>query len=199
MPLLLMIPSAAVPAVTIAVVAAAAPAAAAAGVAIDDDDSAVPAATIAVVAAAAPTAAADDDAIDTKDGTAAPVIVALLLLLLLQFLSMEETLVSGHRHVGTCLRTKTQCMPYALTLLTTGYVEIFLLLQPFALIRSNVPSEMDKHVLLNGLQPLAGLLIYFFCAVLLLGVDEVANQLEDPFGQMAMGDMVGATQKEIGR
>ena len=60
-------------------------------------------------------------------------------------------------------------MPYTLTLLCTGFVEIWLLLLPLALFGD---KDMDPwHV---GLE----VLLYALISILLLSIDEAATQLE---------------------
>jgi hypothetical protein len=47
--------------------------------------------------------------------------------------------------------------------------------------------------------PAFGLVIYFFCCVLMLGVDEVACQLEQPYPFMPLKDIVDTTVRDIDR
>eukprot|EP00775_Hariotina_reticulata_P013776 gene13776-13897_t len=106
---------------------------------------------------------------------------------------MEAVVQAGVAAQGTCSRLKFQSMPYSLTLICTGFLQIFLMFLPFAVISvSTIMPNMGDH-------PAFGLLIYFFTCVLMLGVDEVANQLEQPFPHMPMTDMVETTVRDIDR
>jgi predicted membrane chloride channel (bestrophin family) len=106
---------------------------------------------------------------------------------------METIVQAGVSAMGTCSRLKFQSTPYSLSLICTGFLQVFLMFLPVAVITtsSNVP--------LSGDHPIFALVIYFFTCVLMLGVDEVANQLEQPFPHMPMTDIVDTTVRDIDR
>eukprot|EP00775_Hariotina_reticulata_P001996 gene1996-2318_t len=105
---------------------------------------------------------------------------------------MEQVVQAGRFAVGNCRRLKTQCMPYAISLMCTGFVQIFLLLSPFGIINMRVISK-------SGLNPLLNLIIYFITCVLVLGVDEVASKLEQPFPYLPLVELVDTTVGDIDR
>lgn len=82
-----------------------------------------------------------------------------------------------------------QATPYSITIMSTGFLQIFLMFMPVAIVHVR---GLDSH-------PALGIVIYFFAAVLLLGVDEVANQLERPWAYIPLDDIVAGTVRDIDR
>lgn len=105
---------------------------------------------------------------------------------------MEDSLQAGVSAAGTCARLKFQSMPYSMTLMCTGFLQIWLLFLPCAII--SVPTKAPA-----GDNPVFGLVIYFFTAILMLGVDEVANQLEQPFPHLPLQEISETTLRDIDR
>jgi putative membrane protein len=106
---------------------------------------------------------------------------------------MEAVVQAGVSAMGTCSRLKFQCTPYSLSLICTGFLQVFLMFLPIAVIKSSTSHAYDED------HPIFGLVIYSFTCVLMLGVDEVANQLEQPFPHMPMVDIVDTTIRDIDR
>jgi predicted membrane chloride channel (bestrophin family) len=106
---------------------------------------------------------------------------------------MEAVVQAGVSAMGTCSRLKFQSTPYSLNLICTGFLQVFLMFLPVAVIKMSTSHPFD------GDHPIFGLVIYSFTCVLMLGVDEVANQLEQPFPHMPMVDIVDTTIRDIDR
>lgn len=76
----------------------------------------------------------------------------------------------------------------------SGFLEIWLLLMPFGLFSDvqDPASNPQRH-------PVFELLLYLLICILMLGVDEVASQLEQPFPHMPLLDMAATTLRDIDR
>jgi predicted membrane chloride channel (bestrophin family) len=120
------------------------------------------------------------------------VVLAATSLAAMQRWTMETAVQAGTRAMGICSRLKFQCMPYSVTLIATGFLQIFLMFLPMAIITVQEPVH-------NGDHPAFGLVIHFCICVLMLGVDEVANQLEQPFPHIPLVDIVDTTIRDIDR
>lgn len=117
---------------------------------------------------------------------------------LLQFLQMNDTLNKGNADMGTCGRTFFHAMPYAITLLCSGVLEIWLLLMPLATVVDS-PVRGTPGDYANVPAVLVDLMLYLLACVLMLGVEDVAVQLEQPFAHIPMLDMADATLRAVGR
>ncbi|KAL4425530.1 hypothetical protein ABPG75_009546 [Micractinium tetrahymenae] len=95
---------------------------------------------------------------------------------------MDQNLIRASQEAGFCSRIRYNAMPYNLTLLSTGFIQIWLLLAPFGLWNTNYWF---------------GLFPYFFMAVLMLGCDEVASQLEDPFSLLPVDDILFVATRDV--
>ncbi|KAF8068206.1 L-ascorbate oxidase [Scenedesmus sp. PABB004] len=102
--------------------------------------------------------------------------------------ALEGTVATGIAAAGGCVRIRMQAMPLAASLMCTGFLQIFLMFLPCGLLME-LPT--------TAATPAWGLVIYFFTCVLLLGVDEVANQLEMPFTAIPMEDMANSTARDL--
>jgi len=94
--------------------------------------------------------------------------------MLLQCQDMETVLQAGVSAQGTCSRLKFQSMPYSLTLISTGFLQIFLMFLPTAIITVTTHAPSGDH-------PAFGLLIYFFTCVLMLGWTRRPTSWSNPF------------------
>ena len=86
-------------------------------------------------------------------------------------------------NAGTCRRIKFTPLPFGLSLVTTGFVMLWLVLLPFGL----TTSEKDSTATMIVSTWIAGLALFILSAML-LAIDEAANQLEDPFHSLPLFD-----------
>ena len=124
-----------------------------------------------------------------------------------QFLAMNDALAKGNSDMGTCGRVFFYAMPYSLSLVCTGFLEIWLLLLPIATTVDKVAAGEAPHVPAAP-PPAAGaialsvawdLAMHALACILTLGVDEVTNQLEQPFAYIPTLDMSDATLRAVQR
>ncbi|GAX76520.1 hypothetical protein CEUSTIGMA_g3966.t1 [Chlamydomonas eustigma] len=104
-----------------------------------------------------------------------------------QFQAMETVIQQTWKSAGDALKIKFQAMPQSLSLVCTGFVEIWCFFLPFGL-TSNTRS-FDGVAIVT-------------CAIitmLLLACDEVAAQMEDPFELMPIVDIVSTYERDINR
>ena len=109
------------------------------------------------------------------------------------FLKMNDMIDKGNADMGVCGRLFFYAMPYALTLMCTGFLEIWLLLMPFATVVDGIAAD----TLVEWAAVLKDLMLYLLACILMLGVDEVTNQLEQPFAAIPMVDMADATLRAV--
>jgi putative membrane protein len=119
-------------------------------------------------------------------------------------LSVDKNLIIGElinavaTNGGTCVRIKFQAMPYTITLISTGFVLIWLLFLPLGLFQ-DVTVRPDNTAAEIVMQFVIMLIAYLFLALLLLSCDEIANQLEDPFYQLPLDEIVKNTSDQMQR
>ncbi|PSC76560.1 deoxyribodipyrimidine photo-lyase [Micractinium conductrix] len=101
-----------------------------------------------------------------------------------QAIAMDATIVKGIGDASACVRVRFQAMPHSLTLISTGFLQIWLLLLPLGLWEGTAWF---------------GLVAMFFTALLLLCVDEVATQLENPFPLLPLEEILDSTVRDTGR
>lgn len=77
----------------------------------------------------------------------------------------------------------------------SGFLEIWLLLMPLGLF-PDVPNTATATKLRH---PAFELLLYLLICILMLGVDEVTSQLEQPFPHMPMLEIADTTVRDIER
>jgi hypothetical protein len=99
-----------------------------------------------------------------------------------------------------CVQIKYQCLPYALTMLSTGFMEAFLL----ALILMKVqtvegPNNRPESWQDTTFTVVVVLLLYFGLNLLFLGLEDVANQLEDPTPALPLREICESTQRDVMR
>ena len=106
--------------------------------------------------------------------------------------------VSVHASSLLCLAAKPGAA--AADLPRSGFLEIWLLIMPFALFPNN-SARRDPIVsqTLRQRNPLLEMVLYFLVCMLMLGIDEVCNQLEQPFPHMPLKSMVETTLRDINR
>lgn len=106
-----------------------------------------------------------------------------------RYLSASNALQRGIFSQGDCVRIKFQALPQGLTTATSGFVFLWCLLLPFGLITSDT----------NGTIYPVDLIAVGIVALLLLSLDEVATQLEDPFEMMPLDEICLAYLKDINK
>ena len=110
---------------------------------------------------------------------------------------MNDTITKGSADMGVCTRLLFYAMPYAITLLCSGFLEIWLLLMPLGtILGTSSHAPIMRH---HGPTIVIDLLLYLLVCVLMLGVDEVANQLELPFPHLPLEDMADSALRNIRR
>ncbi|KAI8462924.1 MAG: Bestrophin, RFP-TM, chloride channel-domain-containing protein [Monoraphidium minutum] len=97
---------------------------------------------------------------------------------------LNEMLGLVAANVGMCARIKLQSMPFGLTLFSTGWTLVWLLLLPLG-----VFPEASWSALLP----------VFTMATMMLGLEDLANQMEEPFQFFAYEAMVSTTAKDMPR
>lgn len=95
-----------------------------------------------------------------------------------KLLAMNDSIARGMDACCSCMGVLEQATPQVLSLLSTGFVFTWLLFLPFGLWEATARTVMWLTV------PAMALM-----AALLLGCDEAASQLEDPFNLLPLEDM----------
>ena len=101
-------------------------------------------------------------------------------------IALNSQLEMAQIGAGDCVRIYSQSLPYPFTLMTTGFIQIWLYLLPLALKN----TDLQLQVALPG---------SIFTVLLLLGVDAVAIQLENPFPYMPLQDLCNSSQRDVYR
>ena len=107
-----------------------------------------------------------------------------------QHLSVQHLLQSAEKNAGTCRRIKFTPLPYTLSNVCTGFIVIWLLILPFGITRIDwVDLAQTGHGVGSFIVStwLTGFCL-FLLSLMMLSVDEVANQLEDPFLSLPLFD-----------
>ncbi|KAF8055483.1 hypothetical protein HT031_006742 [Scenedesmus sp. PABB004] len=117
-----------------------------------------------------------------------------------KFLQLDGALTRGINDQGTCARIKFQAMPYALTLFCSGFLEVWLIFAAFAIIPDRSTARPAVGPAQQALMvPVFEILLYLLMTILMLGVDEIASQLEEPFPYMPLFDIAVTTWRDIER
>lgn len=103
-----------------------------------------------------------------------------------QLLAMEETWRQAYLEGSNLARMRLTGLPYAVALVSSGLLFIWLLLLPC------------QYIGTDGLN-WASLMVVFVLSLLLLALDEVANQLEDCWYSLPMGRMLDRGFEDIKR
>lgn len=101
-------------------------------------------------------------------------------------IALNSQLEMAQIGAGDCVRIYSQSLPYPFTLMTTGFIQIWLYLLPLALKNTDLQLQV-------------ALPASIFTVLLLLGVDAVAIQLENPFPYMPLQDLCNSTQRDVYR
>ncbi len=86
-------------------------------------------------------------------------------------------------NAGTCRRIKFTPLPFGISLVTTGFIMLWLVLLPFGM---TTPQEESNATMIISTWVAA--LCLFVLSAMLLAIDEAANQLEDPFHSLPLFD-----------
>lgn len=97
---------------------------------------------------------------------------------------LNEMLGLVAANVSQCARIKLQAIPHGMSLFCSGYMFIWLLLLPFGIFPEGSWSA---------------LLPVFMMATMMLGLEDLANQMEDPFCFFPFEAMVATTAKDMPR
>lgn len=91
-----------------------------------------------------------------------------------------------------CLRIKKTNIPIGISFLTTGFVMFWLVLLPFAVFPA-VQSSTEPRVVTIWFSAL----VLFFLALLLLSIDEISNQLEDPWYSLPLINIARSSRQAV--
>lgn len=90
---------------------------------------------------------------------------------------------------GAALRIRYAAMPQGLSLVSTGFILLWCSLLPFGLLTDQFLGDIDQ----------GALIAVAVISLLLLSVDEVAAQLEDPFPFIPLEDICNTYERDIMR
>lgn len=102
------------------------------------------------------------------------------------YIALNSQLEMAQIGSGDCVRIASQSLPYPFTVLTTGFIQIWLYLLPLALKNTDLQLQV-------------ALPASIFTTLLLLGVDAAAVHLENPFKYMPLQDLCDSTQRDVYR
>ena len=125
----------------------------------------------------------------------------------------DDLLRSGSEASNACAALKSQCLPPAVSLMCAGVTEAFLLLYPLSALRVGKGTRGRGGSVGGGLLPYddnvgsvafslaCEYVLYVFVNLLMLGLVELANSLEDPFagGHLPLEHMVRSTLRDVAR
>ena len=111
------------------------------------------------------------------------------------FLKINDAIDRGTYAMGACARVYFYAMPYSLTLVSSGFLEIWLLLMPFLATVNGRPAGAG----FDWARLVKDLVLYLMSSVMLLGIDEVTNQLEQPFAFLPLVDTAEANRRAVAR
>lgn len=101
-------------------------------------------------------------------------------------IALNSQLEMAQVGAGDCVRIYSQSLPYPFTIITTGFLQIWLYLLPLALKNTDLQLQVALPATI-------------FTVLLLLGVDATAIQLENPFKFMPLQDLCNSTQRDVYR
>ena len=96
---------------------------------------------------------------------------------------IQSSLTSG----GQALRIRFAALPQALSLVSSGFILLWCSLLPFGLLSDQFMGDVDQ----------GALIAVAVISLLLLSVDEVASQLEDPFPFLPLEDICETYERDI--
>jgi predicted membrane chloride channel (bestrophin family) len=99
-------------------------------------------------------------------------------------------------HGGTCVSIKFQAIPYSISSICTGFVLIWLLFLPLGLFRG-VAVGPEITYLDATCQYVIMIIAFLFLSLLLLACDEISNQLEDPFYQLPLHEIIKSSSAKM--
>ena len=114
---------------------------------------------------------------------------------------MLETIASGVRSSGDCTRIHYQCMPIGVAYACGGFIQIWCYLLPFGAIL-DFPTENGEWYFLPT--PVVGTFIIqlvgiWLAVLMLLGIDEITNQLEHPYHLLPLEALAVTYHRDINR
>ena len=86
-------------------------------------------------------------------------------------------------NAATCRRIKFTPLPFGVSLVTTGFVMLWLVLLPFGL-TATAQNSLGTRIISTWVEAIC----LFVLSTMLLAIDEAANQLEDPFHSLPLFD-----------
>jgi predicted membrane chloride channel (bestrophin family) len=116
-----------------------------------------------------------------------------------KFNALEQLLQRGVTAAGICTGVRFQALPYSLTTISTGFVELFLVSLLLLMVQPTGPGNHPDSVADTLFTVCVVWALYFGICLLFLGADEVANQLEDPFPWLPLYDIVATTERDAMR
>ena len=118
-----------------------------------------------------------------------------------KFDALEAILQRGVAAAGVCTGVRFQALPYGLTLMSSGFVEFFLVALVLAMVQeASAAGKAAGDTFADTAFTVASVLaLYLGVNLLFLGADEVANQLEDPFPWLPLEDIAATTARNAAR
>jgi putative membrane protein len=115
---------------------------------------------------------------------------------------MLETIANGVRSSGDCTRIHYQAMPIGVSLACGGFIQIWCYLLPFGAILDLSSDAIGQWWFLPS--PVVGSLIIqllgiWLAVIMLLGIDEITNQLEHPYHLLPLEALALTYHRDINR
>lgn len=111
-----------------------------------------------------------------------------------KYLCMQKLLQDTEAACGVCRRIRFTALPYGLSQLYTGFIMIWLCILPLGIQYSGSGQEGTLSDIMTVW--LSGIVVNLF-SLMMISVDEVANQLEDPFPSIPLMDTIKTSMKHI--
>lgn len=112
-----------------------------------------------------------------------------------QYLSIQKLIQECEIAAATCRRIKFTALPYNISQVCTGFVMIWLCIIPFGMqeTNSNTTESHSEKIISIWIEAM----IIFLFSLMMLCVDEVANQLEDPFHSLPLFDSLKTAMSHL--
>ncbi|GAX81774.1 hypothetical protein CEUSTIGMA_g9202.t1 [Chlamydomonas eustigma] len=115
-----------------------------------------------------------------------------------QYAAIESSVRDMQKAASDAIRIKSHPVPYGLSLMCSGFVQIWCLLLPISLMRTDPHPYSSWETYWSELDS-SGLIACAIVTVMLLGCDQIASQFEDPYEMMPLDDIVHTYADDITR
>lgn len=106
-----------------------------------------------------------------------------------EFSAMSDMIEKGTSAQGVAIRIREQAMPYSIDKASSGFILIWCFLSPLCISSAGITLDLQW----------CGASVILIMALLLLCVDEVANQFNDPFDLLPGLNIASSNEKDIRR